>query len=527
MNEYRICKEKADSATLVKALSTVTGSGSSALKAGRSALTKSEWRLLFLYGFLACLLLPVYFFYAFVVPQTPGRLARASSSLIPELSVWSAVVSLPLPLLDNSYLIAALLIIFAVVGFAAYGAAVYFSWNHQEHSYLLATIVAAAFIFFLISTWSLPNTSTDIYNYMLRGRTVAVYNSNPYYVAADEFPEDPIYPYASQNYTNTPGERPPAWLLINIFLAWIAGDHPVTNLLVYRFALLGFSTANLILIVMILRRLNARHVLAGAVLYSWNPIVILFGNSKTDSVMVFFLLLAILLLVVERKKIAVVLMGLSVLVKLITIPFVAVYLLRSLRQKQWRQFAVDTALLGVTTLILYLPFLEDPRLILRLFDLLGVGGVSAPGPALVGTLFKALFVLAIAYVGLRPDGGNQKLLWQGAVVMLLFSVFLTRVSLSWYLLTLIGLVSLVFDWRLAVMTVSLSFLSFLYNTWQSTFGGGFDAPDLFDIPRFLVYVGLAAVVAAVIWGRSIYNSKIKNQKFLRGREYTNYENLNR
>ncbi|HEX6384465.1 MAG TPA: hypothetical protein VF177_07330 [Anaerolineae bacterium] len=493
----------------LEAMPTTMASESPEVEPGRTVLAKSEWRLLWLYGLLACLSLPVYLFYAFVIPQTPGRLARASTSLIPELPVWSAAVSLPVPVPQDSYLVAILLIVFAVLGFAGYGAAIYLSWNRRANAYLCATVVTAAIIFFLISTWSLPNSSTDIYNYMMRGRTAAVYHSNPYYVAADEFPEDPIYPFASHNYTSTPGDRPPAWLLINIFLASIAGDDPVTNLLVYRFALFGFSVANLAFIVMILRRLNSRHVLAGVVLYSWNPIVVMFGSSKTDSVMVFFLLSAILLLLMERKKIAVVLMGLSVLVKLITLPFVAVYLLRSLRLKQWRQFAVDTVLLGLTASALYLPFLEDPRLFLRLVDLLGTGGASAGGPAIVSTLLKAVFVLVIATVGLRADGDNRQLLRQGAVVVLVFSILLTRVSLSWYLLTLIGLVSLVLDGRLAVMTLALSFLSFLMNTWQSAFGGGFDAPHLFDIPGFLVYVGLAAAVASAIWWRSVHPERAK------------------
>ena len=490
-------------------LSTTMASESPGIKPARTLVAKSEGRLMLLYAFLAALLLPVYAFYAFIIPQTPGRLVRTAAALIPELPLWSAVASSPLPVPQTSYGVAILLIAFAVLGFAAYGAAVYLSWNRQGNAYLSAIVMAAASIFFLVSIGSLPNTNTDIYNYMMRGRTAAVYHSNPYYVTADEFPGDPIYPYASQNYTNTPGERPPAWVIINTFLAWIAGDHPVTNLLVYRIALSAFNVANLLLIVMILRRLNPRHVLAGVVLYSWNPIVVLFGSSKSDTVMVFFLLLAILLLLLERKKIAVVLMGLSVLVKLITIPFVAVYLLRALQLKQWRHFAVNTILLALTTLVLYLPFLEDPYLMLRLIDLLGVGGASAPGPAIVGTLLKAVFVAAIAFVGLRPAADNRQLLWQGAVVMLLFSIFLTRVSLSWYLLTLISLVSLVFDWRLAAMTVSLSFLSFLFNTWESTFGGGFAAPALFDVPRFVVYVGLAVVVAGAISWREFRRQAAK------------------
>lgn len=460
---------------------------------------RSTWPPL-LAAALAGFSLPVYFFYAFVIPQTPGRLARASAALIAELPIWRAIISLPLPIPQDSNVVAVLLVLFAVAAFAAYGAALYLTWNHRGNAALSLVVLIAAFAFFLISFWSLPNSNTDIYNYMMRGRTMAVYHDNPYYVAAD-YPGDPIYPYASHNYTGEPGDRPPAWTLINVFLAWIAGDSPVTNLFVYRFALSGFNVANVVLIAMILRRLKSRRVLASIVLYAWNPIVVLFGSNKTDTVMVFFLLAAILLLVMERKNMAVVFMGLSVLVKLITLPFVALYLLRHLRLKQWRQLAADSALLGLTALALYLPFLEDPRMLLGLVDLLGLGGAGAGGSAFVGAALKGLFVLAFLAVGLRASGGKQQLLWQGAVVLLVFSILLTRISLSWYLLTLIALVGVVLEWRLAVMTVVLSFSSFLVNTWQSTFGGGFSAPAIPDVPRFVIYVGLAAVVAGAIWWR--------------------------
>ena len=53
----------------------------------------------------------------------------------------------------------------------------------------------------------------------------------------------------------------------------------------------GVLLVGIALVAMILRELSPQHLLAGTILFGWNPIVSNFGTGKTDTVMVFFLLL--------------------------------------------------------------------------------------------------------------------------------------------------------------------------------------------------------------------------------------------
>lgn len=469
----------------------------------RSVSLHNKYISAFTLSSLACLLLVVYLFYSFIVPQTPTRLMRQSALLIAELPLWSSIASLPIPIPHSTQGVAVLLISFAVTAFSAYGLALYVAWKSQVNSTNLLIIAFAAMMFFSVSTWSLPNLNTDIYDYIIQGRIVTVYNDNPYYTPADRFPGDPIYPYASRQYTSLVADKLPAWMLVNVFLARVAGDTPVTNLLVYRSTFLLFNIANLTILGIILHKLKPESLLAGLVAYGWNPIVALYGQSKTDTVVVFFLLLGILLLTVG-KRYTVIALALSVFVKLITLPLVAIYFVRELKLKGWRQFIINTFLFIITVIIIYAPFIEDAGLIFRHLSFLNVAGSSAPAAA--RPLLVLGFLFFIFLIGFIQDGSVKKLLNGWSLVMLFFSTFLAKLGFSHYLMTLIAIVSLTLNPPMVLITATLSFSSFLYNSWYTTSSSVFQLPELFTLPKFLVYLALPGIVtaylaAALVWRR--------------------------
>src|SRR6185436_15649709 len=106
---------------------------------------------------------------------------------------------------------------------------------------------------------------------------------------------------------------------------------------------------------------------AGLVLFGWNPIVAVYGQSKTDIVMVFFLLLAAYLMARARERLGVVALGLSALVKLITLPLLALMLARDVNLRHWRQLALSVGLVA----IVYLPFAHGLGLLRDHLGLLG------------------------------------------------------------------------------------------------------------------------------------------------------------
>jgi hypothetical protein len=464
-------------------------------RAGRSAL----WL-----GCLACILMFDGLFSAFVLPQAPGRMAEPSADLIAALPFWSFVVSLPMPIPRQSSWLAIVLLVASALKFAAYGTAIYLAWNQPCGRRLLFVVVGAAMLFFLVTVFALPNVNRDIYNYILSGRVAAVYGSNPYHVAPDQFPNDLFYRYASAHYTSYPGDNKlPMWMLLNVALARLGGDNPVANLLIYRVVFLLFNLANLLLIARILQTVQPGRLLAGLALYAWNPIVIAYGQSKVDTIMVFFLLLAALALVQEKRKLAVIALGISALVKLITLPLIAVYWLYTLRARGPRELATNSFLLGLTAVALYAPFWYGPDLLSMQVKLLG--NVAVAGPSLVRMLLYAGFMFGVVWVGLHRDGRVENMLAGWVLVMVLFGLFVTKLGFSWYLMTMIAVASLAIERRFVPIVIILSCASFFLNAWDSASNEIMPMPMLFPALRFymqLLFVSVCTLgLAALEIGR--------------------------
>jgi MFS family permease len=442
------------------------------------------------------------------VPQTPVRLDRASGSLIDDLPLWSSLTSLPVPVPSGQWAVGVSLIVSSLLAFGLYGLAVSATWARRAGRRILVLAGAAGVLFSLVSALALPNANTDIYNYIVTGRVAAAHDANPYEVAPDRFASDPLYPYAEHRYTANPDVKLPAWMLVSVPLARAAGDDPVVNLLVYRFAFFAFGVANLVLVAAIMHRVNPRHALSAVVAWGWNPIVVIFGTNKVDTLMVFFLLLAVLLFVTARPRLGAVSLMLSALVKLITLPFAATYWLAEAAQRRWRRLAAATALMAATVIAAYLPFGANPDLMLDHLGLIerrGSGGnpvdgkPSTAGPARL--LLAVGFGFLVLWVGLTQGDTVRRLLRGWGLLAVYFALFLVPLGLSWYLMAAIAVASLAVDWRLLLLTGLLSFSSFLVNAWDSTSSAAFPLPDVVAVSRgtaYLAPVVLGALVAIAL-----------------------------
>ncbi|HJZ46074.1 MAG TPA: hypothetical protein VKE41_02870 [Roseiflexaceae bacterium] len=446
---------------------------------------------------LAAVLLAASLFSAFVLPQAPGRMAEPSAVLISQWPLWSLSVSLSLPVPRQSYSLAIALLVTSAIQFATYAGAVYLAWKTPSDRHRVCVVVGAALLFFLIAVCALPNVNRDIYNYIISGRVAAVYGANPYAVPPNRFLADPIYPYASARYMSYPGDNKlPAWMLLNVVLARLGGDDPVANLMLYRVVFLLFNIANLVLIARILQTVYPRRLLAGLVLYAWNPIVIVYGQSKVDTVMAFFLLLAALALVREKRKLAVVVLGLSTLVKLITLPLVAVSLLYELRSRGAGDLAKSALLLGLTAMAFYAPFWYGPQLLTT--QLTSIGDVAAGGPGLVQLMLYAGFALAVVWVGVSRDGRVESVLAGWALVLALFAFFISRLGFSWYLITLIAVASLVAERWLASVVIIFSCVSFFLNAWDSASNETVQMPVLFSASRSYFHLLFGSMIVLTL-----------------------------
>ena len=465
-------------------------------------------RLHLVLGVSALALLATALFYAFVVPQTPGRLDRASAALIDELGFWSWLATPVLPVPDDGVTIVVLLVVMAGIAFGAYGFAVYASWGREASGRVVRGAIAVAALLSFVAVFALPNVNSDIYDYITFGRLAAVHGENPYETAPSAFPGDPVYPYASENYRARPDNKLPGWQLLNRGLAEVGFDSPVANLMLYRSVLFAFNLGAVVLIAFAVRVVEPRAVLAAIVSYGWNPIIATFGASKTDTFMVFLFALGVALVVRQHRRFADLALVLSSLVKLITLPLVAVYWLRSLRLRRWWDAAAFVAIFVATALVLYAPFgglglISDH---VGLFGGAKGGGASgAPPPGQPGLseiprpLLLAAVLLVVLWVGWRQDGTDDRLLWAFGPVALAFAILLVDPLFPWYLITAIAAMSLARDWRVSAATGALCFTAFLFSSWRGTSSSEHPLPGL-GVPKELVIMTPVAVAAVVIGG---------------------------
>jgi len=153
----------------------------------------------------------------------------------------------------------------------------------------------------------------------------------------------------------------------------------------------------------------------------------------------------------------------------------------------------------VVVFALYAPFSHGLELLFDNLGMLGSGGGSAPD--IVRPIVFIAFALFILAVGLRQDGTHEQLLRGWALVSLVFGVLLSRPGLAWYLIVALAVVAVAAEWRMAVAAVVLSFSSFTVSTWTMMASVRYPLPDIFEVPRPIVFVAPLVVLAvlAVAW----------------------------
>jgi hypothetical protein len=435
-----------------------------------------------------------------LLPLTAARLLRPTATLIDAFGPWAMLRDSGLPV-PNGAALGPALIASTVVPFVAYSIAVLAVWGRMLTSRGLAWIAIGAVVAWLVVAFALPTYDTDIFSYIASGRVAAVHGANPHLVAPNAFPADPLFAFASPRYTSIAGDNHlPGWTLVNVALASIAGDSPVANLFLYRAFFLALNVLNLGLIVVAMRRLQPRFVATSLLLYGWHPIVAVVGESKLETLMVTLLLLAALAVTAARPRLGIIGLAASSLVKLTTLPLLAVTILGEAWRRRWREAVVMSAIAVLVAAAAYLPF-GDPRLLLPVHaQLLGAGGSSFP--AAVRPVLAVGFVVLILWLAAHQDGSPHSLIRSWALATLFFAVFLTRIAFAWYLMPLIALVALVPSWLLVAAMIAFTFASALFDAWFS-----FPLPPLLPIPTELAYsipvIAVAAGIGILVWVRRL------------------------
>jgi hypothetical protein len=138
-----------------------------------------------------------------------------------------------------------------------------------------------------------PFDAADIFDNIMHGRILAVYNGNPFVQFGSNYPGDPFYDYMA--WKRSPTAYGPLWEIVAGFTARLAGDGIVANVLAFKLLPGIFWLACVVLIAAFMLKYVPRESLPAVYLFAWNPMLLYatFGNGHNDITMVCWILVAI------------------------------------------------------------------------------------------------------------------------------------------------------------------------------------------------------------------------------------------
>jgi hypothetical protein len=230
---------------------------------------------------------------------------------------------------------------------------------HTRSAWLIVLSSAIVFSAILLSMY--PYDAADLFDYIMYGRIINVYQANPFREVASQFSHDLFFPYVG--WRNSIAAYGPGWVITTALGGRLAGDGIVANVIVFKMVLAAFLAGCAGLIAAILRRLAPDRVLAGVVLFLWNPVVVYetIGQGHNDVAMLFWMLLAVWLLLKKRYTLTIAALLVGALFKYIPVLFIPAALaiaLRDLRTTRSRlRYLGVTAIVSIGLVVLaYAPF---------------------------------------------------------------------------------------------------------------------------------------------------------------------------
>jgi len=250
----------------------------------------------------------------------------------------------------------------ALVGIALYAlyiAGAVLLWRSKPTPRLRALVWAGAALSSGLLIWCYPVTSTDVWDYLFRGRLAAVYGANPYLDLPRQFKSDPFYPFIG--WPNAPSAYGPLWETASTMLAQLGGDNATPSVLLYKATAAGaFLLCGVAIEVAAVRR---EQRLLGVYLWLWCPLALweFAAAGHNDALLVLSLLAALLAVQRGRYASAVATLTLGALFKFLPIVFVPLVVTEWLRRKPSASarggiVLAAAAIVAVPTVLLYAPY---------------------------------------------------------------------------------------------------------------------------------------------------------------------------
>lgn len=160
----------------------------------------------------------------------------------------------------------------------------------QNTRRLWALVLLGSFLFALINFFMFPISSTDLNDYVSRGRISGVHGGNPLVQVPNDYPDDPYVQLAA--WRDDPSAYGPLWEVLSGFIGRYSGGPLWNDILGYKGLALISYLLSTVTIAAILKRVAPHRSLAGTLLFAWNPLILLEGvaNAHNDMIMMVFVL---------------------------------------------------------------------------------------------------------------------------------------------------------------------------------------------------------------------------------------------
>lgn len=249
---------------------------------------------------------------------------------------------------------------------AAYASAAIIARHYQPSPgrRYLSLLLAGALLFSLILLFQPLLFSDDVFTYMMSGRILSVYGSDPLNTVPSLFTNDPYLRWVISD-RNQPTIYGALWICITALLASISNE-PAISLLLFKSFMLLTHLLNSVLIWIILGKVAPERQLTGTLLYAWNPLAVieLAGNGHSEGLLLSLLLLATLVALQENRLshiIAGLIFGLAISMNFIALLLAPLYIWFCVRDEErlaraGLRFCAYMLLMLTPPLCLLLPF---------------------------------------------------------------------------------------------------------------------------------------------------------------------------
>lgn len=184
--------------------------------------------------------------------------------------------------------------------------------------------------FAVLLTVAMPLQSRDLFHYIMEGRVLSRYGSNPFTSAPSAFPQDELLRFS--NWKTYPSPYGPFWVLLAGALTFVAGNSLIVNVLLFKLvSLLAYVTTAAF--IWRARRAAGARALPATMLWLWHPLVLieLVGNGHNDTLMLALLAIGYYCQVRGWARAALLAVGAAAMVKYAALPFLPLLLWHQLR----------------------------------------------------------------------------------------------------------------------------------------------------------------------------------------------------